>query len=246
MKKIILTYFFLSYSLFAQELSSGFILYTPFNTSNSSIITTYLVDQNLNEINRWEHGYQATPASMPYLMQDSTIWYPSKVSQPLMTSGGVGGRIQRLDWNNNVLWEYTISNDFFQHHHDIEPLPNGNILVIAWERKTLQESLEMGRETIETPLQQMWSEAIFEIQPIGNDSANIVWKWHLWDHLIQDLDPNLNNYGIISEHPELLNINLGQIGFGMGPTGSSNADWIHFNSIHYNYNLDQNLHLNGF
>ena len=236
MKRTVLISFFLFYSLFAQELSEGLILYTPFNTSESDTTTTYLTDQNLNEINRWEHYYQGIPASMPYLMQDSTIWYPSQVPHPLMASGGVGGLIQRLDWDNNVLWEHTISNDSFQHHHDIEPLPNGNILVIAWERKTLQESLNMGRETIETPLQQMWSEVIFEIQPIGNDSANIVWKWHLWDHLIQDVNPLLNNYGIVEDHPELFDINLGSVGFG---PALDNADWIHFNSIHYNEDLNQ-------
>ena len=236
MKNTILLSFFLFYSLLAQELSDGFILYTPFNISDSTHMITYLVDQDLNEINRWNHDYEAIPASMPYLMQDSTIWYPSKVSQPLMASGGVGGRIQKLDWNDNILWDYTISNDSLQHHHDIEPLPNGNILVIAWERKTLQEALDMGREIIESPLQQMWSEAIFEIEPVGNDSANIVWEWHLWDHLIQDVNPSLSNYGIIEEHPELLDINLGSIGFG---PALDNADWIHFNSIHYNEGLEQ-------
>ena len=127
MKNTILLSFFLFYSLLAQELSDGFILYTPFNISDSTHMTTYLVDQDLNEINRWNHDYEAIPASMPYLMQDSTIWYPSKVSQPLMASGGVGGRIQKLDWNDKILWDYTISNDSLQHHHDIEPLPNGNI-----------------------------------------------------------------------------------------------------------------------
>ena len=52
-------------------------------------------------------------------------------------------------------------------------------------------------------------------------------EWHLWDHLVQDVNPNLSNYGVISEHPELLNINLGQVGFGMSSFGSDNADWIH-------------------
>ena len=99
--------------------------------------------------------------------------------------------------------------------------------------------LKVWERVIETPLQQMWSESIFEIKPIGSDSAEIVWEWHLWDHLVQDVNPNLSNYGVISEHPELLNINLGQVGFGMSSFGSDNADWIHFNSIDYNPYLDQ-------
>ena len=222
---------------YAQEISEGLIVYTPYNAADSTDIATYITDENLNIINSWEHEY--APASMAYLMKDSTIWYPSKVPYPIMSSGGVGGRIQHLDWDNNILWEYAISDYNYQHHHDIELMPNGNILVLAWERKTLQQALEAGRQIIETPLQQIWSEVIFEIEPVGSNSANIVWKWHLWDHLIQDIDSSLSNYGIISEHPELLNINLGEVGFGMSATGSLNGDWIHFNSIHYNPHLDQ-------
>ena len=125
--------------LFTQEMSQGLILFTPFNTLDSTI-TTYLVDQDLNEINTWNHEYRVSPASMPYLNQDSTIWYPSKVPHPTMESGGVGGRVQLLDWNNNIIWDYTISNDSLQHHHDIEPMPNGNILILAWSRKSLEDA----------------------------------------------------------------------------------------------------------
>ncbi|MAX12770.1 MAG: hypothetical protein CMG11_01710 [Candidatus Marinimicrobia bacterium] len=224
--------------LLSQEIADGMILFTPYN-SQDSINVTYLTDHHFNEINTWEHEQNLVPASMPYLNQDSTIWYPCKSSNPTMVSGGVGGLIQKLDWNNDIVWEFSISNDSLQHHHDIEPMPNGNILIIAWSRKNLHDAQSMGREIIETPLQQMWSESIFEIKPIGSDSAEIVWEWHLWDHLVQDVNPNLSNYGVISEHPELLNINLGQVGFGMSSFGSDNADWIHFNSIDYNPYLDQ-------
>ena len=206
--------------LFMQEISEGLILFTPFNITDETV-TTYLVDENFNEINSWSHLYRAIPASMGYLMPDSTLWYPSQVQQPSMQSGGVGGRIQHLDWNNNILWEHTISDYNFQHHHDIEILPNGNILAIAWERKNLEEAQLMGREIIESPLQQMWSEVVFEIEPIGVDSAHIVWEWHLWDHLVQDHDPALPGYGVISNHPELMDINHGDVGGGGGPGGSS-------------------------
>ena len=224
--------------LLSQEITNGMVLFTPYN-SQDSINVTYLTDHHFNEINTWEHEQNLVPASMPYLNQDSTIWYPCKSTNPTMVSGGVGGLIQKLDWNNNIIWEFSMSNDSLQHHHDIEPMPNGNILIIAWSRKNLHDAQSMGRELIETPLQQMWSESIFEIKPIGSDSAEIVWEWHLWDHLVQDINPNLSNYGVVSEHPELLNINLGQVGFGMSSFGSDNADWIHFNSIDYNPYLDQ-------
>ena len=85
-----------------------------------------------------------------------------------MESGGVGGAVQSLTFEGELVWEYVLSNSDYQHHHDVEPLPNGNVLLIAWEKKTASEAYAMGREEIDNPLNQMWSSAIFEIQPDGN------------------------------------------------------------------------------
>ena len=125
-----------------------------------------------------------------------------------MDTGGVGGAFEVLTWNGPRIWGYTLSNSDYQHHHDVEPLPNGNILMIAWEKKTSTEAYAAGRTTINNPLNQMWSTAIFEIQHDGDGGGEVVWEWHLWDHLIQDADPNDDNYGNISLHPELFDINL--------------------------------------
>ena len=57
-----------------------------------------------------------------------------------------------------------------------------------------------------------------------------------------------NNYGIISEHPELLNINCNSSGGGGGSPGV--GDWNHLNSIYYNEILNQivisSRHMNEF
>ena len=84
----------------------------------------------------------------------------------------------------------------------------------------------------------MWAEAVLEIEPVGSNDANIVWEWHIWDHLVQDVDPELPNYGVVSDHPELQDVNYGAVGSNGGP-GGSNADWKHFNAIAYNEELDQ-------
>jgi hypothetical protein len=172
---------------------------------------------------------------MPYLRPDSSIVYPYVVENPSMSAGGVGGGIQIISWNGIILWNYEISNTDLQHHHDIQPLPNGNILAIAWERKTAFEALSLGREVIDNPLNQMWSEVIIELEPIGDDEANIVWEWHLWDHLVQNIDSGYPNFANISDHPELFNINQGIVG---SPT-ASHGDWFHINAVDYNEELDQ-------
>ena len=48
----------------------------------------------------------------------------------------------------------------------------------------------MGRVSILNPLGEMWSTAILELEIVPPNGANIVWEWHLWDHLVQDSDPD--------------------------------------------------------
>lgn len=182
---------------------------------------------------------------MPYLIagdepgwENTLLIYPYRVNNPTMQAGGVGGAFEVLTWDGDLVWEYELSNTDYQHHHDIEPLPNGNILMIAWERKTAEEAYAAGRTSLnDNPLNEMWSSSIFEIQSDGNGGGEIVWEWHLWDHLIQDENPDSDNYGIVGDHPELFDINKGWLGGG-GPQGG-NADWMHLNTISYNIEYDQ-------
>ena len=72
----------------------------------------------------------------------------------------------------------------------------------------------------------------------GNNGINIVWEWHLWDHLCQDVSSIYPNFVNVSEHPELFDINNGGVGSTGGP-GGANADWMHINAVNYNPYLDQ-------
>ncbi len=234
--------FYLFTLINAQEVFAGYTLFTPGGGGGGSI-TTYLKDNNLNNIQTWNHSNGA--ASMPYLIpgsepgwENTFLVYPYRVNNPTMETGGVGGAFEVLTWDGNFVWGFILSNNDYQHHHDVEPLPNGNILMIAWEKKTSTEAYSAGRTSITNPLNQMWSTAIFEIQHNGNGGGEIVWEWHLWDHLIQDADPNDDNYGIVSDHPELFDINVGTVG-GSGGPGGANADWMHINAISYNAEYDQ-------
>jgi len=230
--KNLLMIFIISFAF--SEVWEGYTIFTPYVLDGSRVSTaTYLLNTEGETIHTWAH--EQNPASMPYLRPDSSIVYPYVVENPSMMAGGVGGGIQIISWDGNILWNYEISNIDFQHHHDIQPFPNGNILAIAWERKTATEAYNLGREEIDNPINQMWSEVIFELEPIDDDDANIVWEWHLWDHLIQDIDSSYPGFGNITQHPELFNINEGNVGSGT----ISNGDWFHINAVDYNEVLDQ-------
>jgi hypothetical protein len=235
MKKTLILFIYLPMVLLGQTFN-GMTLFAPMQGGGGSSFISYLVNNDMDVIKSWNHSNGA--ASMPYLLRDSTLVYPYRVPNPTMSSGGVGGGISKYNWEGDLLWHYEISNNTYQHHHDIEPLPNGNILVIAWEKKTDTEAYAVGRQSIDNPLNEMWAEALLEVEPVGTNEANIVWEWHIWDHLIQDVDPGLPGFGVISEHPELQDVNYGNAGASQGPGGPT-GDWKHFNAVNYNSELDQ-------
>jgi hypothetical protein len=198
----------------------GYVLFAPLNAT-----TTYLINKCGKVVHTWQSDHR--PGQEAYLLPDGTLLRPRRdVPVCLSSSGGV---IEKLDWDSHVIWSYRVSDSTNCQHHDVCPLPNGNILAIAWEKKTNKEAMVAGRNALPTG-NGLWSEKIIELKPIGKDSAAIVWEWRVWDHLVQDYNPAGLNYGIVSENPQLININHYAVGA---------EDWLHFNSVAYNAKLDQ-------
>ena len=200
---------------------NGYTLFDPMRTE-----TAFLIDNCGNTVNTWTSTLRPNLAT--YLLEDGSLLRACRITT-------AGGRLEKLDWDGNVIWSYEFDSQFFDMHHDIEPLPNGNILIISHDIYTPEEAILEGRDStlLETELQ---SEKIVEIQPVGTDTINIVWEWKAWDHLIQDYDPLMNNYGVVADHPELFNIN-----YYAALGAAAKTDWLHYNGIDYNPDLDQIL-----
>ena len=122
-------------------------------------------------------------------------------------SGGLGGRIQELDWNGDVLWDFRWDSEAGLSHHDIEILPNGNILLIAWDRTTRDAALAAGRDPELLAGDEFWSCGVYEIKPTYPEGGDVVWSWHTMDHLVQARDESLPNYGVPSLFPHRVDIN---------------------------------------
>jgi hypothetical protein len=149
---------------------------------------------------------------------------------------GVAGKIERLSWDSQMEWEWFYPGETNRSHHDIEPLSNGNFLMIAWDFKSEAEAQQAGRNPNKMSQDTLWPDKIVEVQPVGTDQANIVWEWNIWDHLIQEYDFTKDNYGVVGDHPELLDINFVDSPDTLNPYKS---DWMHCNGIDYNPFLDQ-------
>ena len=145
--------------------------------------------------------------------------------------------IQLISPDGEQLWQYKPEHT---PHHDFVLLPNGNVLLLLYERKTRDEAIAAGANPAWVRPEGLNNEMIIEVRPIYPDAAEIVWQWSVWDHLIQDYDPSKANFGIVSEHPELIDINfiLRQL------TEIKRIDpyqWLHANGLDYHPELDQIL-----
>ena len=108
--------FIFFFTFLYSQVYEGYTLFTP-KSAQGSGATTFLINNDHDIINSWTHEFG--PASMPYLLPDSSIIYPYRVANPTMQAGGVGGGIEKLSWNGEKLWEYTFSDSQYQHHHDV-------------------------------------------------------------------------------------------------------------------------------
>ena len=203
----------------------GFTLFAPM-----AYTEVFLIDNCGREVNRWSST--RTPGVSVYLMDNGNLVRPLADTSATFTAGGAGGWLEMQDWDGNLLWEYDFGGPLIFQHHDIEPLPNGNILVMAWDKKDFGQVLAQGRDSAITNSGGLWAERITELRPIFPDSAEIVWEWSMWDHIIQDFAPGKPNFGVVEQHPELMDLNWEILNGG-------SPDWLHFNGMDYDPIKDQ-------
>ncbi|MGZ3864240.1 MAG: aryl-sulfate sulfotransferase [Bacteroidia bacterium] len=238
MKAKLLTLLLLPFLLAAQTPTVGLIQHTSGSYDNGCVLfppffsdTTYLIDKCGKKVHQWPSSNP--PGLSVYLLSDGSLLRSEAIaSTTFNTFGSRGGRMEKIDWNGNITWSYTISDAFETQNHDILPLPNGNILVCIWVNMSPAQATAAGRDPSILGTQ-LWSARVKEIQPVGTNSATVVWQWDLWDHLIQEYDNTKANYGVVADHPELLNLNFNST------NTATEKDWIHLNGIAYNQQLDQ-------
>ena len=210
--------------------------YTLFAPMSSD--TTYLIDVHGRVIHSWISSSGLRPGLSAYMLDDGDLLRTANIGTDgggAFSGGGIAGKVERISWDGQMEWEWYYVGDTKRSHHDIEPLPNGNFLMIAWEAKSEEQAIQAGRDPNKMTQSQLWPDHIVEVEPVGTDQANIVWKWHMWDHLIQDFDSSKDNFGVVGDHPELLDINFADA----AGQNKYKSDWMHCNGIDYNANLDQ-------
>lgn len=201
----------------------GYTLFAPVNQR----ATTYLIDNDGQVVNTWNSNIPPGQAVM--LLDDGSLLRTGSANVQAMGGGGAGGIVERISWEGVTLWRYEHYSNTYRSHHDVEILPNGNVLLLVWESHTLDEAFAAGRLPSKLVENALWSERVIEVQPTGPTSGTVVWSWNSWDNLIQDVDPNKPNFGVVNENPSRIDINA----------GGNRSDWLHANSVRYNPERDE-------
>jgi len=191
---------------------------------------TYLINNEGQAVHQWTKS-QFEPGQTVHLLENGHLLRCCFTHARGMTQGGEGGRLEEYDWDDNLVWEFDYATDRHMLHHDIAVLPNGNILALAVERKTMEECVAAGFDRGMLRDSELYPDYVIEIVPERPKGGRIVWEWHVWDHLIQDRDTQKANYGTVADHPERVDVNCNG--------RPSPAFWNHMNSIACNPKLDQ-------
>lgn len=206
----------------------GYNLFYPHNQPN-----VYLIDNCGEVVHVWRDSSIWRPGNTAYLMPNGNLVKTKRLASvagnPIWAGGG-GAIIEIRDWDNNLVWSFERNDAQARLHHDIEVMPNGHILAIMWESKTVQESVDAGRDPALLADGVLWPDVIIEVDPA---TSQVVWEWHVWDHLIQDFDATKNNHGVVADHPELVDLNF--------DTSNGDADWMHSNALDYHPDNDMIL-----
>ena len=198
--------------------------YTLFAATYSK--KTYLMDNTGQIIHTWKSKYNAGLHAV--LLDNGNLLRAGSVPPFPLVTGGMGGIVEEIDWDGNVVWQYKLANKNEFSHHTFYRMPNGNTLLIAFERVSQKKAAKLGRKELFDKVvvgkkehKDFWIDFIREVNPKGKT----VWEWHMTDHMGQG--------------PDKLNINYA-LPKGAGLKNNT-YDWSHLNTVFYLPKTDQIL-----
>ena len=196
-----------------------------------------LVDNDGRVVHRWETKISGGGVSAYVLPGGSILRMGGSMEDADPSTALVGVPqatiVQIADPQGDVIWEVQpddVGIDRF--HHDMAPMPNGNILILTYTLFSAEEAAAIGWDLEGAAM--ALSDGIVEVRPnLDDGSSEVVWEWHFHDHIIQDRDPETPNYGVVEDHPERIDAHF--------PESYAPMNQIrqHLNGIDYNAELDQ-------
>ena len=140
----------------------GYTLLAPQNTN------VYLLDLHGRVVHTWKTS--SSPGQMVSLMNDGRLLHPSdNGGEAVNQAGGQGGLVEIIGIDGTTQWtyDYCRAGSHCQ-HHDVASMPNGNVLMVAWERKSRAEALAAGMSLARLgTMREVWVDHVVELKPQG-------------------------------------------------------------------------------
>ena len=152
--------------------SAGYTLFAPKHNT-----VTYLMDNQGRVVHQWKSEYE--PGQSVYLKPNGNLLHCCQMRNRSFTGGGEGGRIEEYNWAGKLIWEFSYSTDQYQQHHDIVPLPNGNILMLVVEKKTTADCIAAGWPAEMVQNREIYPDGVVEVQPVYPSGGKVVWEWRV-------------------------------------------------------------------
>lgn len=157
----------------AQE---GATLFTPLIQK-----TTYLMGMRGEIVHTWK--LESQPGNYAYLLPNGNLLVAVKTPDGPVDLSAKGGKIQELDWDGNIIWEYC---DDFQ-HHDFRRCANGNTMYLGWEVLPPDAAARVKGGVPGTEHEKgIYGDYIREVNPAGDT----VWEWHAHENMEIENYPN--------------------------------------------------------
>jgi len=152
---------------------TGTTIYNPEKAYNGYVLIdgrdgrSYLIDMRGNDVHTW-----------PY------TGFPVEMIDPAVNNGRLGDivcqkepeifsceTLLKVDWSGKVIWEWgkKAPGGSAKQNHDLSPLPDGHLLVVA---KLVRSIPEVSDEPIN-------DQAIYEV----SEGGEVVWQWISSDHI---------------------------------------------------------------
>jgi hypothetical protein len=181
----------------------GFTLFAPLDSRR-----VILANMAGEEVHHWDTPLM--PGDSCYLTERGTVLACQRYGDDpfFQDAGGHGGKVLELGHDGEILWTFDWNGEHGSQHHDVEELPNGNLLFVAWDRMTREDALAAGRDPELLEGDEWWAGAVYEVKPTRPEGGEIVWSWHAMDHVVQSYDEDLAGYvRDASEAPNKIDIN---------------------------------------
>lgn len=191
--------------------------YTLYESGNTAV----LIDNCGHLLHEWN---DVAAQYHPKLLPNGNIIYIESFSRDIIEK----------DWNDNTINKLSINSSNIFLDYEVIIMPNGNYLCLARKSFSQSQFESIGYNYGSTQGDGIGNPSQVDmVVEVDRNSGDIVWQWNITDHVIQERDPSKGNFGVVADHPELLNMDA-----------IATYDWTFqesfmINGFDYNSELDQ-------